>query len=217
VELGPGIKKKNNIWRFWSYKAGRRLVTCYGPWEFENAKRLEEDRDVLAWCEQPLKIPRARKNGKGYVLDYWAFRRSGTQEYGEVKPESEMTEGDDGQLEPADWPAVCKHIGRLGAKPVVISDAYLEDMSYLLANWEHVIGHIARAYFHDDRALRESILNLILKRPPITLGEIESYHASSFDSIVQAQTFRLYQEGHITAPLDEQPADRCLRFRPKGD
>ena len=192
-------------------------MTCYGPWEFENAKRLEEDQDVLAWCEQPLKIPRIRKDGTAYVLDYWAYRRRGTQEYGEVKAESYMVEGDDNQLEPADWPAVLKHVERLGAKPVVISDAFLDDMSYLLANWEHVIGHIARAYFHDDRGLRDSIMNLIVKRPPITLGEIESYHASSWGNDVHAQTFRLYQEGLVTAPLHDQPLDRCLRFRPGGD
>jgi hypothetical protein len=217
VELGPGIKKKNNIWRFWSYKAGGRIVTCYGPWEFENAKRLEEDRDVLAWCEQPLKIPKARKDGTAYVLDFWAYRSCGTQEYGEVKPESEMVESEDGNLEPADWAAVRKAVDRLGGKPVVVSDAYLDDMSYLLSNWDHIIGHVARAYYHDDRALRESILNLIAKRPPISLGEIESYHASSFGDDIRAQTFRLYQEGRVSAPLKDQPVDRCLRFRPTGD
>ena len=215
IVMTNGIKNHCDVWRFWSHKAGDRVVTCYSSWEFENAKRLEASRRVICWREQPLKVARARPDGKGYILDYWAYLFDRSEEYGEVKRTADLVQGEDGELIPRDWARVRPYIESLGATAKVVTDSALKSEAYLLANWERAIGHIARAYYHDDVGLRDSIYKLVRRRSPVTLGEIEGHHARAYCTDVWAQTLRLYQEGKLSARLDSEPLDRCLRFRPR--
>lgn len=215
IKLSNKIKNHCDVWKFWSHKAGDRVVTCYSAWEFENAKRLEASRDVVCWREQPLRVKRARAGGKDYILDYWAYLADKSEEYGEVKCKEDLVKSDDDEALPKDWPKVVPVIESMGATARVVTDVELKTDAFLLANWERAIGHIARAYYCDDAVLRHDIGSLVERRPPITLGELEGHFVRSYRCDVWAQTLRLYQEGRLSTPLDTEPLDRCLRFRPR--
>lgn len=212
--LSVGIKKACDVWRFWSHKAGDRVVTLYSPLEFEHALYLEASPHVIAWREQALKVERARANGKGYIVDFWAYVDTGDEEYGEVKESKKLVQDDNGILVPKDWGPVKSHIKELGAIPRVVTEEDLAPNEFLIGNWRTAVPHVARSYYRDDADTRGRIRNLVQRRPPITLGEIEGHFANVDPVDVWAQTIRLLQERRLAANVEAEPIDRCLKFRP---
>ena len=213
--LSNGIKNACDVWKCWSHKAGDRVVTLYSELEFDHAMYLEASNHVLAWREQPLKVERARENGRGYIVDYWAYLESDDEEYGEIKESDRLVEVDGREPMPKDWAPVKAHIEDLGAIPRVVTEMDLAPHAFLIGNWRRAVPHIARAYFRNDADTRRRIRELVHQRPPITLGEIEG-HLSHVDPVdVWAQSMRLHQEGDIAAKMAEEPLDRCLKFRPR--
>lgn len=214
IKLSDGIRIASSYSCYFSHKGGDRLVETYTLQELAHAFMLEGSPDVIAFREQPLKIPGIRSTGRGYILDAWVYFRDHRQEYRELTRSTRLERLPDGTEQPKDWTAASQYIRSLGGTPIYLTDEDLEPFVGRIEHWGRVMPHIARAYYVDHAELRRRILCHVIGRPPCTLGEVEAAFPTEDPVDVWAQTFRLVQEGGLSAPLDDDPPDRCLRLMP---
>lgn len=217
IKLSNGIRVASWYSCYFSHKGGDRLVETYTLPELAHAHLLEGSSEVVAFREQPLKIPGIRSTGRAYVLDAWVYFCDHHQEYRELTRTSRLECQADGTQCPKDWAAASEAIRKLGATPVFLTDDDLEPFARRIDHWTRVMPHIARAYYLDRADLRTRIYRHVVSRPPCTLGEVQSAFPTEDPLDVWAQTFRLVQEQQLAAPLDDEPPDRCLRLMPGSE
>lgn len=90
VNIKRSSKYGNNYWEVYSHKI-KRNVKLFSDLEYENWILIETNPNIVSFCEQPLEI-KDYINGKlkKSIFDMWVLYSDGTQQFQEVKYESEL-------------------------------------------------------------------------------------------------------------------------------
>jgi hypothetical protein len=93
IELSLPQRRRADLFRWWSPKAGR-MLSAASYLEFRHLLWREIDSTVLALCERPLQID-AYVEGEHlkYMFDAWIRFRNGEERFIEVKPEAALIDG----------------------------------------------------------------------------------------------------------------------------
>lgn len=98
VKLPRGTHYGNNYFSVYSKKL-KRIANFFSNIEYYNFLSLEMNPDVENFCEQPREIEiYVDGETKKAVLDMWVLYKDGTEEFQEVKYESELTGSDQKSL-----------------------------------------------------------------------------------------------------------------------
>lgn len=90
IKIKRSTKYGNNYWESYSPKINR-IVRFFSDLEYDNWVYIETNPDIISFCEQPLKI-QINIDGKmkTSIFDMWVLYKDNTEEFIEVKYQSEI-------------------------------------------------------------------------------------------------------------------------------
>lgn len=201
VTISRNMYYGSNFWSAYSHKL-KRDVRFYSDLEYEHWLLVETNSDIVAFCEQPLKIAYEFEGKNTHtIFDMWVQERSGKEYFVEVKYSQEMHKGNKKynrtmkQLEiQRAW---CEENGKeyriMTEKEIREPRIYLDNMRLFVSLTNHFIEVIPYQ--------EEKILNLI-NNGCFSVSEL----CSSYPSIPLRDIYIILSknvvEGRIQANLD---------------
>lgn len=215
VQLSKAFERKrqrrNNYFAMFSCKAGR-VMSFYSEPEYDHWALNEINPDVIAVCEEPLKIqlpPTKKHPDKGYVIDLWLRYSDGLEEYVEVKPENRLTEDSQGRLAPANWEAVEQWMAKHKRRCRFITDSDIYTNTVHVQNARRITCLAAQAYeLRGARGLSGKIMDAVTRQPQINVSQVEFDLTDEDPSQVRAMIGLLIIMGRLSSPLTTKVFDR---------
>lgn len=213
IELSIPQRRRANLFRWWSPKAGR-MLSAVSYLEFRHLLWRETDSDVLALCERPLQID-AYVEGEHlkYIFDAWIRLKNGEERFIEVKPEVNFIDG-----APPRWNSIRRWCEAQGLTCDWVTDKHLARHQVLLDNWEQALPHASLAARDPNPALHADVQDLFARQSHLTLSSIPGFLLSHDHDRVIAEVFHMVYEGELHADLTMQRLSRALIVHAKqGD
>lgn len=215
VQLPKHFEKKrqrvNNYFAAFSCKAGR-VMSFYSEPEYDHWALAEINPDVIAVCEEPLKIelpPTKQNPDKGYVIDFWARYSDGREEFIEVKPEAALVEDSQGRRAPANWDAVEKWMTQYKKQCRFITDTEIYANTLHVQNARRITCLAAQAYeLRNSNGLIDKIMEVLVRQTELKLFELELAVPDEDPSQVRSLTGLLIIQGRVSSPVTTKIFDR---------
>lgn len=213
IELSLPQRRRADLFRWWSPKAGR-MLSARSYLEFRHLLWREVDSAVLALCERPLQID-AYVEGEHlkYMFDAWVRFRGGEERFIEVTPEAALIDS-----APRCWHPIRRWCEAQGLTCDWVTDKHLAQHQTLLDNWEQALPYVSLATRNTDPMLRGALRELFAQQPHLTLSSIPGFLLSHDPDRVVAEVFSLLYDGEVQAELASQRLSRSLTVHAKrGD
>lgn len=195
----------NQFHRLHSIKAGHRVVSCESPLEADAVIWAESNPDVVAICEQPLRIEEPLRAKPSYTFDIGLRFRNGQEWFYEVKPFSSLAVSPDGRLLPVDWPLIEAWCAANGFRCDVITDETLRPFIQCIDNWRALLPFAATAYADSDPVFEASLLTHITSSDVTTLAAVDMAEGAAGSEHVTAHLAKLLHEGRVSSDINSKP------------
>jgi hypothetical protein len=205
IELSLSQRRRANLFRWWSPKAGR-MLSASSYLEFRHLLWRETDPTVLALSERPLKID-AYVEGEylKYTFDAWIRWKSGEALFIGITPEAKLVDG-----VPPRWSLIRRWCDAQGLSCDWVTDTQLSRHQVLLDNWEQTLPFASLAARNPDFGLRDDLQKLFAQQSHLTLSSIPGFLLRHDPDRVIAEVFYLLYEGTLHADLPSQRLARAL-------
>jgi TnsA-like endonuclease N terminal len=212
IELSLPQRRRADLFRWWSPKAGR-MLSAASYLEFRHLLWREIDSTVLALCERPVQIDTyVEGEHLKYMFDAWIRFRNGEERFIEVKPEAALIDG-----APRRWHQIRRWCEAQGLTCDWVTDKILAQHQMLLDNWEQALPYVSLATRNPDPVLRDALRELFAQQPHLTVSSIPGFLLSHDPDRVVAEVFSLLYDGEVQADLTAQRVSRALIVHAKRD
>lgn len=204
-------RRQNNYFAMFSCKAGR-VMSFYSEPEYDHWALAEINPDIIAVCEEPLKIalpPTKQNPDKGYVIDLWVRYFDGREEYIEVKPEARLVEDPQGRRVPANWDAVELWMTSYKKQYRFITDSEIYANLVHVKNARRITCLAAQAYdLRRAEGLIDKIVKAVARQPQLKLFELELTLPKEDPAQIRSMAALLVVMGRLTSPITTKIFDR---------
>jgi len=191
--------------RIFSVKAGMRIVEVESRLEADALYMAEGNPDVVALCEQPMRIPLPVKNQPYITLDLGTTLTNGREILYEIKPESKLSLQPDGRRLPPNWPLIERWCEQHGFGCQVMTDTEIGKNAMLIRNWRILLPFVRLAKEQPNPTLTEKILATVEAHGVLRFGEITEYiPRTQSQELYSAQALLLHQ-GYLSGALKTEP------------
>jgi hypothetical protein len=209
------MKFGSNHWKGLSFKV-KREVNFFSDLEYENWLFVETDPEIIAFCEQPLKIQQV-VNGefRQSIFDMWVKKSNGQEEFREIKYSSCLQPGN---------PKYDKTMRQITTQKewciannfshTVVTEKELRKNRVLLENKRMMVP-----YFREFHNCKEEELELVLSivcSGVKKIGEIIRILVNIPSNKVFTCLMYLIYEGKLLADIDQILINNNLEVRANG-
>jgi len=192
----------SNTWDCFSYKLNRSVV-FYSDLEYELWIILETDPEVLAFCEQPLKISGIIDNKIHHsILDMWVKYKDGTEKFIEVKYMKDKLKINDHnsrisrQLRLQEkWSKEEKINYEILTENEIRTQPLLSNLKIMVPYFKNFNGI--------SELLKHQLLNII-RNGAVTLKELNKLELMD-KTLLNSTLFYLYHQGVVEIDIDINP------------
>lgn len=189
----------SEYWEVYSPKLGRD-VRLYSNVEWMHWLLLEADPNVIAFCEQPLRmLGVAGQKGDSYI-DIWVLFADGSEEYREIKLSKDInSERSRRQISiQKKWCERNDFVHR------VVTDADLKDFKVQIENCKEYIGFIPHKISYRHKELQKSIADIVACHGSIKIKDLLKIFVGPGEQKILSAIFTLIHLGVLHAPMDKQ-------------
>ncbi len=194
----------NNLWLVYSPKIDRK-VKLYSNLEYFNWIMVEATPEIVAFCEQPVKIV-CYIDGRNVVsiIDMWVKYYTGIEEYREIKYVKELKKTNKKPMLHRKMEAQKNWCSRQNVDYRIITDIDILANELLIRNWRVILTHISNNTKNASILnTQKQIINIVNNEKKISLSMLVNRFSDISVSDVHTAVFWLLHSGRLIAPLHE--------------
>lgn len=189
----------SEYWEGYSPKIGRD-VKLFSNLEREHYMLLEADPNVVAFCEQPIRmLGQAGTMGDSFI-DMWVLFSDGSEEYRETKLSNEV-DSDRSKKQIQIQQLWCE---RNDFVHRVVTEVDLKPFKLLIDNCKEYIGFIPQHFSRRHLDLQRSITDIVAVHGQIKFKDLLKMFVGISEQQIMSAIFTLIHSGVLRAPLDSQ-------------
>jgi len=197
-----------NYWEVYSPKLNRD-VKLYSDLEEEHWLLLESDPNVIAFCEQPVRMLGLVGEGGSSFIDMWVLLSDGSEEYRETKYSKDVASSNSQISIQKSWCERNNHIHR------VITEIDLMPFKMQITNCSRYIGFIPQQPNSRHKKLQQAVYDVISSCESVILKELIGMFVGSSENQILSAVFTLVHQGMLDAPLSTKQFSMNMLITPR--
>ncbi len=202
----------NQHHRIFSVKAGMNIVVAEGQLEANAIFWAEGEPEVVALCEQPLRIHGSYGTSKYHTLDLSVTYKNGKEIFYEIRRKNRLVEHEDGRLLPAYWELIEAWGSANGYDIRIMTDEWFDPFLIRIQNWKALIGFVRYFRDHRDPDLEREVCAVIANYPGSSIASILDHVVLENEQLITSCVASLLHEGHITGSVDQKQFNRYRKL-----